>query len=586
MNSFIEAHSDDPNVQQRGNQYYGYGVEKYSELCTKFRTQTIETVLLPLVRDVSSETDLRLRGSVHINFNSKLNWEVIDYRSIDTGAHKLGSLVNTLAFNLADRYGHKTQFPAKQVITLSSLRTMSRLGGGSFGQSRLVGPGGSQTQVLSSSESSIPAAPRSSGIAIQNNGSLPTSHSVSPPPLSTPRMFRRMVASESGSGSLLPDFNNSMSLHRSFSGSSPVPAAVPVTAPSSPVENNSVNNNLRRRSTLQLDQMDVQKLSRNNSLDSNSYIGGGSQIRNNRRAQNNAQPTYQMMHYQGWTLGHLVQTLVVMTIFYLVFDAHHKVSEASLRLEHYKNEETILVNQMDRIEGRAMQLQEQLKRLREDTLSIPEGESAFAAETVQLHKDIAAVKRSHTEVDREVHALQEFLQQGARQEIMERYGSGSVHVNLDLGLVGEDGPKALTIELFEETPHANWVFLQQILQGDWKDSKFIWHPAHMILATPAHATNTKLEFVEKSFHKHQAWTVGLTPSENGSYNFFVNLLDNGEAHEGDVCLGKIVGGFDALQRLMHVPITTKSGHTDFLDPPVTITSIAAKTVKRSRTKRR
>jgi hypothetical protein len=150
-----------------------------------------------------------------------------------------------------------------------------------------------------------------------------------------------MVASESGSGSLLPDFNNSMSLQSSFSGSSPVPAAVPVTAPSSPVENNSVNNNLRRRTTLQLDQMDVQKLSRGNSLDPNSYLGSVSQIRNNRRAQNTAQPTYQMMHYQGWTLGHLVQTLVVMTIFYLVFDAHHKVSEASHRLEHYKNEEAI-----------------------------------------------------------------------------------------------------------------------------------------------------------------------------------------------------------------------------------------------------
>lgn len=399
-------------------------------------------------------------------------------------------------------------------------------------------------------------------------------------------MFRRMVASESGSGSLLPDFNNSMSLQSSFSGSSPVPAAVPVTAPSSPVENNSVNNNLRRRTTLQLDQMDVQKLSRGNSLDPNSYLGSVSQIRNNRRAQNTAQPTYQMMHYQGWTLGHLVQTLVVMTIFYLVFDAHHKVSEASHRLEHYKNEEAILVNQMDRIEGRAMQLQEQLKRLREETLSIPEGESAFAAESVQLHKDIAAVKRHHTEIDREVHALQEFLQQGARQEIMERYGNGPLHVNLDLGLVGEDGPKALTIELFEETPHANWVFLQQILQGDWRDSKFIWHPANMIMATPAHATNIKLEFTEKSFHKHQAWTVGLTPSENGSYNLFVNLLDNGEVHKGDVCLGKIVGGFDALQRLMHVPVTTKSGHTDFLDPPVTITNIAAKAVKRSRTKSR
>ena len=30
-------------------------------------------------------------------------------------------------------------------------------------------------------------------------------------------------------------------------------------------------------------------------------------------------------------------------------------------------------------------------------------------------------------------------------------------------------------------------------------------------------------------------------------------------HDNDVCLGKIVGGFDALQRLMHVETTSPSG---------------------------
>lgn len=443
--------------------------------------------------------------------------------------------------------------------------------------------GAAQTQFHPSSDS-VPLAPRTQGFHAPVEGS-PFRQQVIPGASPPSRPFRRLTASESGPGSLLPDYK---SFGRQSSLSSPVPAAVPITAPSSPVEA-AYNNNLRRRSTLQLDQMDVQKLLRNNSLDSNTPNGHYASVNQSNKLHRNNQnpPSYNMLHYQGWTLGHLVQTLVVMTIFYLVFDAHTKVSEASLRLEHYRNEETILVNQMDRIEGRAMQLQEQLKRLRQENFALPDGfESETKKQTNQIHKDIAAVKRSHVVIDKEVHALQEFLQQGARQEIANHYGHGTVHVNMDLGLAGEDGPKSLTIELFEETPHANWVWLQQIMQGEWSDAKFIWHPSHMILATPSKQTHTHLEFVEKSFHTHQAWTVGLTPTENGSYNFYINLLDNANHHDGDVCLGKIVGGFDALQRLMHVNTIIKDGHMDFLESPVPIDKLTINAAERSRTQNR
>ena len=390
---------------------------------------------------------------------------------------------------------------------------MPRLGGNHAVQSRLVG---SETQVLSASVSS-PAAQRNQGLTIAPS---PTHAVVTPEATPSSVARQRWMASESGSGSLLPDFKSnsaighcntfgsnsqssfSISRQRTFSStSSPVPAAVPVTAPSSPVESN--NNILRRRSTLSIDQADVQTLSRSilSSSVSNDYQYADIDTNDPSKFRRHAPVTYQMMNYQGWTLGHLVQTLAVMTIFYLVFDAHSKVSEASLRLQHYRKEESILVNQMDRVEGRAMQLQDQLKRLREDSLTMDGSQSNTLAEAIQLSKDIVAVKRTHTEVGREVHALQEFLQHQARQELADRYGTdGVIQVNMDLGFFTE-GPNTIVIELFDETPHANWVWLQQIMQGDWKGSKFIWHPAHMLLASQAAAAHTNLEFVESSFHK-------------------------------------------------------------------------------------
>jgi cyclophilin family peptidyl-prolyl cis-trans isomerase len=97
----------------------------------------------------------------------------------------------------------------------------------------------------------------------------------------------------------------------------------------------------------------------------------------------------------------------------------------------------------------------------------------------------------------------------------------------------------------------------------------------MVLASPSKAASVKLEFTERSYHHHEAWTIGLTKSHNGGYNLYVNLQDNSHVHEGDVCLGKITGGFDTLQKLMHQNTVAKTpgGEKAYLDPPVPIERI-------------
>lgn len=277
-------------------------------------------------------------------------------------------------------------------------------------------------------------------------------------------------------------------------------------------------------------------------------------------------------HSKVFSIGHAFQLLVVIAVVYLVYDARFKVQEAAGRLEHYKQEEAVLMHQMDRIEDRASELQDQLKRLREDNnISGAEGIEVTKAQTEDIHNEIHQWKREYFEVNKEVHALQDFLQEDARKELKQRYGKDAVHVNLDLDL-GKEPVSQISIELFEEAPHASWVFVQQIENGDWSSASFIWHPAHMVLASPTKGASLKLEFVEKSYHHHEAWTIGLTKSHNGGYNLYVNLQENSHVHEGDVCVGKVIGGFDTLQKLMHRETVAKTpgGEKAYLDPPVAI----------------
>ena len=453
-----------------------------------------------------------------------------------------------------------------------------------YAQSYLINGQGSHTQVIDASSSSRGSVSTPKPRRVDHM--LNQTKQTSTPPSSSSSKLRRMKAAESGSGSLLPDYNSSnnntptqqrvrtfsdfsLRSHSQDSGGS---------APSSP---NSGQPNLRRRASLKLDDDTIRHLQRRNSNGSGSSSASLPMHSAPRRT------TPIVAVNRKFTLQHLFQSVVILTIFYLIYDAHSKVQEASLRLEHYKDEESLLINQMDRIEGRAMQLQEQLKRLREEHMNPVESPvEQTRAETHALQKEVQHWKRQADEVDKEVAALQDFMQHGARQEIAARYGTGSVHVNVALGLDGS-GPAQLTLELFDETPHAAWVYLQQIANGDWAGSNFIWHPSHMILASPAKSSTTKLEFVERSVHAHQAWTVGLTPSDNGGYNFYINLQDNSHVHEGDVCFGKIVGGFDALQRLMHVDTVARQtgGERTYLEPPVSINDFSVSTVKRPRARR-
>lgn len=290
-----------------------------------------------------------------------------------------------------------------------------------------------------------------------------------------------------------------------------------------------------------------------------------------------------MGYSKGFTISLVFQLLVVLALVYLVYDAHFKVQEATGRLEHYKHEEAVLIHQMDRIEDRATQLQDQLKKLREEHNIGEDGVDVSKAQTEDIHKEINQWKREYFEVNKEVHALQGFMQDDARNELQRRYGKDAVHVNLDLDL-GKEPVSQISIELFEEAPHASWAFVQQIENGDWTSASFIWHPAHMVLASPTKASSVKLEFVEKSYHHHEAWTIGLTKSHNGGYNLYVNLQENSHVHEGDVCLGKVIGGFDTLQKLMHRETVAKTpgGEKAYLEPPVAITQFSITSGQRRR----
>ncbi|EEC46589.1 predicted protein [Phaeodactylum tricornutum CCAP 1055/1] len=262
-------------------------------------------------------------------------------------------------------------------------------------------------------------------------------------------------------------------------------------------------------------------------------------------------------------LGHFLQLAVVIVVSFLVFDSYHRAITTTDQLSKFKNDESMLLLHLHRVEQQALNLHEEFDRLSKkdfvESHSIQnedgriERKNAVVVDSELIRKQTQQLRQMEEELSHEVRALQESIQIAARSCIVRTFGEGPVQVILDLNF-GErniQGGTKLTILLWYDTPHAAWTLLEQIRKGIWDGASFRLDKGRSIAAAPENPDReSKLEFIEHSQKNHDPWTIGLSDFGDDGIGLFVNLKDNSAFHKQDVCVGKIIDGFDALQQLV------------------------------------
>jgi cyclophilin family peptidyl-prolyl cis-trans isomerase len=310
-------------------------------------------------------------------------------------------------------------------------------------------------------------------------------------------------------------------------------------------------------------------------------------------------------------LGNLLQIVIILAVIVLVWEAHHKATFASEQLLQFKDEENLLLLHLQQIERQSISLHENLSRL---ATSRANADSSNGNDTTTSHQDPAAeaaavesgdpaksnkggstkggdldlelIRRQtqqlyqmEDELNHELRALEGRIQSSSRNHIIQEFGEGPVQVVLDLDFGDQENggggggdtntgrnhnnksinnrSSRISILLWHDTPHAAWTWLEQIGRHVWDGADFTWQQAHVIDATTRKhdALGGKIEFVEQSQHGHEAWTVGLKNSDGedgGGLSMYINLQDNTHYHKHETCVGKVIDGFDALQRLLEV----------------------------------
>ena len=285
-------------------------------------------------------------------------------------------------------------------------------------------------------------------------------------------------------------------------------------------------------------------------------------------------------------LGHLLQVGIAVAVVVLVWESHHKAMFAAQQLQTFKQEESLLLLHLQKIEQHSLSLHENLARLaKTGGGKISGGSGDAAAENVDydlIHKQTQQLYQMEEELSHEVQSLQSRIQQSARNHIIQAFGEGPVQVILELdfkGLVKMDAESSrISILLWHDTPHAAWTWLDQVTKHVWDGADFAWNEAHVIDAVPHQhqhepTVSNKVEFVEQGQHSHEAWTVGLKElEETGALGMYINLQDNTQYHRHEVCVGKVIEGFDALQKLLEV---SRGSGKDGKHPSIRIKSATA-----------
>eukprot|EP00934_Nitzschia_sp_Nitz4_P006895 Nitzschia sp. Nitz4//scaffold24_size164493//119801//121450//NITZ4_002342-RA/size164493-processed-gene-0.82-mRNA-1//1//CDS//3329544156//6885//frame0 len=423
---------------------------------------------------------------------------------------------------------------------------------------------------------------------------LPTLPYHNPPPTSSasagnlahdlaPRKPARNIlrAAENGTGSVLPDYNHQPAPSSNMSGIRNREPPNRFKTRSSPSLKQIMNiggvlksKQKHMQQQLPQTQHDLAPSSSKQSLRRRTYSTNQSDDEDgssNRRRDRSRDSPYRSSRnhrtgsswFSGWhklnriKLGHVLQVTIVLAVTALVWESHRKAMYAVELLGQYKEEESLMLLHLQKIEQQSIQLHENLGRLAQSDIHEGSGGNKKDAGDVDfdlINQQIKKLNQMEQALNDEAKPLQTRIQQSARNYIVASFGEGPVQVVLELDFGGEPGPDTISILLWRDTPHAAWTLLDQISRHIWDGARFDWKQGHLIDAVPQHEdpAGGKVLFVEHSKNSHDAWTVGLHETDEGGLSMYVNLQNNTNIHKHETCVGKVTDGFDAFERLLKV----------------------------------
>eukprot|EP00586_Coscinodiscus_wailesii_P011726 CAMPEP_0172513724 /NCGR_PEP_ID=MMETSP1066-20121228/254754_1 /TAXON_ID=671091 /ORGANISM="Coscinodiscus wailesii, Strain CCMP2513" /LENGTH=362 /DNA_ID=CAMNT_0013294111 /DNA_START=66 /DNA_END=1154 /DNA_ORIENTATION=+ len=225
----------------------------------------------------------------------------------------------------------------------------------------------------------------------------------------------------------------------------------------------------------------------------------------------------------------------------------------------------------------ATESQEKVKHLQMMVEQLKQDNHALNVKLNQTNEDrnkvIHFFQSRDEELDNRFRRLHKEIQHMSRLETVERFGKGPHLVEFKIKISSQvttnDREASFVVELapIHIMPHSVNMFLHTVDLKIWDDSLF-YHTAHLLGGVPnaKRQAMPDVDFSALSFQEysvdypHHKYTLGFAGRPGGP-EFYINSEDNARIHgpggqthhvlgeEADPCFGKVIEGFDVVDRL-------------------------------------
>jgi hypothetical protein len=257
-----------------------------------------------------------------------------------------------------------------------------------------------------------------------------------------------------------------------------------------------------------------------------------------------------------------IQVLIIFVGTGVIWHSYHRTQAIHSRLEKFHDKESMSLLHLKTVEQQLVHLHENIVRLNNaatnnvvandhnsDGSNHGSVSKKDAVDAELIREQTQRLQQMEEELDHELRALQTKIQHVARSSIVDTFGEGPVQIVLELDFTDPDirdvlppgsnpNHNTISILLWYDVPHAAWTWIHQIREGMWNNASFKLGKGSLSVDAMPNV-------------RHHPKTDNSDLNEFGT-GMFINLQDNSALRNHDVCVGKVIDGFDALQLLVDI----------------------------------
>lgn len=255
----------------------------------------------------------------------------------------------------------------------------------------------------------------------------------------------------------------------------------------------------------------------------------------------------------------VLEALLLIGILLLLWDFHSNKLVVNQQINQLQQEKKTMLLQVNEIAKSSLRLHQKFSQVADHKQEESITESLQQQEPEQeyrlIRKRMTEFQDQEKQLNDKVDFMRSKIQHSAKRKIQTTFGTGPIKVVLELTLGDykfQTGTPLSILLFVEETPHAVWMWLEQIQLKMWDGIQIGWErDQHLDFMLSSQQQQQQLDFPEMSKHSNKAWTLCAKNNNNkNAMQMYLNIQGRQQVDPEETCFGIVVDSSDTIRELL------------------------------------